>query len=113
MLLSGVRSSCDMFARNSDLYFDVSASSAASSRARCACSTSLFFRSTSTFCSASCFALEASSSFVCCSSVLDAFGLMIPDRITRKQGERRGTIGGLAEHLVNRSLLGVDEGRQF
>ena len=35
MLLSGVRSSCDMFARNSDLYFDVSASSAAfSSTAR-------------------------------------------------------------------------------
>ena len=57
--LSGVRSSCDMFARNSDLYFEVSASSAAfSSSARRACSTSLFFRSTSTFCSASCFAFE-------------------------------------------------------
>ena len=27
MLLSGVRSSCDMLARNSDLYFEVSASS--------------------------------------------------------------------------------------
>ena len=67
---SGVRSSCDMFARNSDLYFDVSASSAAfSSSARRACSTSLFLRSTSTFCSASCLALDASSSLVCCSSV--------------------------------------------
>ena len=34
MLLSGVRSSCDMLARNSDLYFDVSANSVAfSSRA--------------------------------------------------------------------------------
>ena len=28
MELSGVRNSCDMFARNSDLYFDVSANSA-------------------------------------------------------------------------------------
>src|SRR6266446_6740947 len=47
--LSGVRNSCDMFAKNSDLYFDVSANSAAfSSRARRASSTSLFFRSTST-----------------------------------------------------------------
>ncbi len=54
---SGVRSSCDMFARNSDLYFEVSASSAAfSSSARRACSTSLFLRSTSSFCSASCLA---------------------------------------------------------
>ena len=68
--LSGVRSSCDMFARNSDLYFEVSASSAAfSSSARRACSTSLFLRSTSTFCSASCLAFDASSSLVCCSSV--------------------------------------------
>ena len=41
-LLSGVRSSCDMFARNSDLYFEVSAScSAFSSSAWRACSTSL------------------------------------------------------------------------
>ena len=57
---SGVRSSCDMLARNSDLYFDVSASSAAfSSSARRACSTSLFLRSTSTFCSASCCAQSA------------------------------------------------------
>ena len=68
--LSGVRSSCDMFARNSDLYFEVSASSAAfSSSARRACSTSLFLRSTSAFCSASCLAFDASSSLVCCSSI--------------------------------------------
>ena len=52
--LSGVRSSCDMLARNSDLYFEVSASSSAfSSSARRACSTSVFLRSTSAFCSAS------------------------------------------------------------
>ena len=69
MLLSGVRSSCDMLARNSDLYFEVSASSVAfSSRARRACSISWFLRSTSAFCSASCCALMASSSLVCCSS---------------------------------------------
>jgi hypothetical protein len=49
-LLSGVRSSCDMLARNSDLYFEVSASSVAfSSSARRACSISWFLRSTSTF----------------------------------------------------------------
>ena len=69
MLLSGVRSSCDMLARNSDLYFEVSASSSAlSSSARRACSISWFLRSTSTFCSASCCAFCASCSLVCCSS---------------------------------------------
>ena len=58
MLFSGVRSSCDMLARNSDLYFEVSASSVAfSSRARRACSISWFLRSTSAFCSASCLGL--------------------------------------------------------
>ena len=42
-LLSGVRSSCDMLARNSDLYFEVSASCLAfSSSAWRACSTSVF-----------------------------------------------------------------------
>ncbi len=76
--LSGVRSSCDMFARNSDLYFEVSASSAAfSSSARRACSTSLFLRSTSTFCSASCLAFDASSSLVCCSSVCRVCSSMV------------------------------------
>ena len=58
--LSGVRSSCDMLARNSDLYFEVSASSAAfSSSAWRACSTSAFLRSTSAFCSASSLRLGA------------------------------------------------------
>ena len=43
--LSGVRNSWDMLARNSDLYFDVSASSVAfSSSARRACSISWFLR---------------------------------------------------------------------
>ena len=69
MLLSGVRNSCDMLARNSDLYFEVSASSLAfSSSARRACSISWFLRSTSTFCSASCCAFCASCSLVCCNS---------------------------------------------
>ena len=45
MLLSGVRSSCDMFARNSDLYFEVRAScSAFSWMRRPARSTSRFLR---------------------------------------------------------------------
>ena len=66
---SGVRSSCDMLARNSDLYFEVSASSAAfSSSARRACSISWFLRSTSTLCSASCCAFCSSCSLVCCNS---------------------------------------------
>ena len=68
-LLSGVRSSCDMLARNSDLYFDVSAScSAFSSSAWRACSTSWFLRSTSWFWCASRRAFSCSSSLVCCSS---------------------------------------------
>ncbi len=69
MLLSGVRSSCDMLARNSDLYFEVSESSVAfSSSARRACSISWFLRSTSTLRSASCCAFCSSCSLVCCSS---------------------------------------------
>ena len=68
-LLSGVRSSCDMFARNSDLYFEVSAScSAFSSTDARASSISRFFFSTSRFCSASSSAFSSSSSLVCCSS---------------------------------------------
>ena len=64
-----MRNSCDMLARNSDLYFDVSASSAAlSSTARRACSISWFLRSTSTLRSASCCAFCSSCSLVCCSS---------------------------------------------
>ncbi len=69
MLFSGVRSSCDMLARNSDLYFEVSASSVAlPSRARRACSISWFLRSTSTLRSASCCAFCSTCSLVCCSS---------------------------------------------
>ena len=68
-LLSGVRSSCDMLARNSDLYLEVRASWAAFSSSACrACSTSRFLRSTSAFCSASSRAFSSSSSLVCCSS---------------------------------------------
>ncbi len=68
-LLSGVRSSCDMFARNSDLYFEVSASCAAfSSSAWRASSTSRFLRSTSSFWCASRRAFSCSSSLVCCNS---------------------------------------------
>ena len=52
--LSGVRSSCDMFARNSLLYFDESAScSAFSSSAERASSISRFLISIRAFCSAS------------------------------------------------------------
>ena len=68
-LFSGVRSSCDMLARNSDLYLEVSASCLAfSSRAWRACSTSWFLRSTSWFWCASRRAFSCSSSLVCCSS---------------------------------------------
>ena len=50
-LLSGVRSSCDMLARNCDLYLEVSASCSAFSSSSClASSTSRFLRSTSAFC---------------------------------------------------------------
>ncbi len=58
-----------MFARNSDLYFEVSASWAAfSSSAWRACSTSWFLRSTSMFCTTSSRAFSSSWSFDCCSS---------------------------------------------
>ena len=64
-LLSGVRSSCDMFARNSDLYLEVSAScSAFSSSETRACSTSRFLTSTFRFCSASRRAFSSSSRLV-------------------------------------------------
>ena len=67
--LSGVRSSCDMFARNSDLYRDESAScSAFSSSAFRASSISAFLISIRWFCSSSCCERSSSSSFVCCSS---------------------------------------------
>ena len=53
-LFSGVRSSCDMLAMNSDLYFDETASwLTCSSTRRLDCSTSWFFCSATMFCSAS------------------------------------------------------------
>ena len=64
-LLSGVLNSCDIFARNSDLYFDVSCNcSAFSSSERLASSTSLFLSSTSFFCLTSNNALSCNSSLV-------------------------------------------------
>ena len=68
-LFSGVRNSCDMFARNSDLYLEESANcSAFSSRARRASSTSWFLDSTWAFCSLSRLAFSSSCSFFCRSS---------------------------------------------
>ncbi len=62
---SGVRNSCDIFARNSDLYFDVSVScSAFSSSDFLASSTSLFLFSTSSFCFTRRWALSCRSSLV-------------------------------------------------
>ena len=62
-LFSGVRSSCDMLAMNSDLYFDETASwPAFSSTRRLDCSTSWFFCSASMFCSASSLAWRPRSS---------------------------------------------------
>ena len=67
--LSGVRSSWDMFARNSDLYFEESAScSAFSSIARRAISISRFLTSMRSFWSASSAIFSASSALVLCSS---------------------------------------------
>ncbi len=67
-LLSGVRNSCDMLARNSDLYFEVRASCLAfTSSSWRACSTSWFFSSTSWFCWASRWAFSSSSALVSCS----------------------------------------------
>jgi len=67
--LSGVRSSCDMFARNSDLYLEVSVScSAFSSSDLLASSTSLFLASTSSFCFTRRSALSCNSSLVLLSS---------------------------------------------
>ena len=68
-LLSGVRSSWDMFARNSDLYFEVRASCRAlSSSAWRASSTSRFLCSTSWFWCARRRAFSCSSSLVVCNS---------------------------------------------
>jgi len=67
--LSGVRSSCDMFARNSLLYLELTAScSAFSSRLFRASSISRFLISMSRFCCCNSAAFSWSSSLVCCSS---------------------------------------------
>ena len=66
---SGVRSSWLMFARNSDLYFELTASCAAfSSRSARARSISSFWTSMSRFCWLSSSAFSCSSSLVCWSS---------------------------------------------
>ncbi len=71
-LFSGVRSSCDMLARNSDLYLEMSAScSAFSSSETRACSTSRFLISTFWFCSSRSLAFSSSSSAWRSSSALD------------------------------------------
>ena len=71
-LLSGVRSSCDMFARNSDLYLEMSWScSAFSSKLRLASSTSWFFTSRSfalSFNSVACASSSAFDVLSCCKS---------------------------------------------
>ena len=69
MLVSGVRSSWDMLARNSDLYRDASASCWARSSISCrACSISKFLTSMSRFCRTSSAAFSSSSALDCCSS---------------------------------------------
>ncbi len=69
-LFSGVRSSCDMLARNCDLYRLAWSSCLARSSISClACSISAFLVSMSRFCAASSAALSASSALDCCSSI--------------------------------------------
>ncbi len=68
-LLSGVRSSWLMFARNSDLYLEASESCWARASSSCrACSIWRFFASMSRFCSASSEAFSSSSALERCSS---------------------------------------------
>lgn len=68
-LLSGVRSSWLMLARNSDLYFEASDSCWARASSSClACSIWRFFASMSRFCAASRDALSSSSALECCNS---------------------------------------------
>ncbi|OEZ59966.1 hypothetical protein DUGA6_36060 [Duganella sp. HH105] len=63
-LLSGVRSSCDIFARNCDLYWLARSSSAARcSRSSCALPSAAFFWSSATPCSANCSLVCSSSAF--------------------------------------------------
>ncbi len=68
-LLSGVRSSWLMLARNSDLYLEASDNCWARVSSSCrACSICRFFASMSRFCSASSEAFSSSSALDCCSS---------------------------------------------
>ncbi len=68
-LLSGVRSSWLMFARNSDLYFEASDNCWARASSSCrACSICRFFASMSRFCATSSEAFSSSSALECCSS---------------------------------------------
>ncbi len=68
-LFSGVRSSCETFARNCDLYREARSSCLARSSISCpACSISAFLISMSRFCWASCAALSSSSALELCSS---------------------------------------------
>ena len=111
MLFNGVRSSCDMFARNSDLYRDVSASSAAfSSTARRANSISLFLRSTSTFCSASSRALVGE--LVVGLLQLLLLRLQLAGELLRLQQQAFGAHGGLdrVEHDADAPGQLLEEG---
>ena len=107
MLLSGVRSSCDMLARNSDLYFEVSAScSAFSSISQRASSTSRFLASTSAFCRASRAAFSCNSSLV----LLQLFLLALQQFF--RLAQRFGLLLELFVRLLEFVLLTLQFGRQ-
>ena len=119
-LLSGVRSSCDMFAMNSDLYFDEIAScSAFSSTSRFASSTSWFLRSTSVFFSASSAAcrrgprwIRASSSCRDCSSCAcdcDCSSSVLGERVGLDRVEHEPDALG---ELIQERLVGRAERRE-
>ena len=109
---SGVRNSWDMLARNSDLYFEVSASSAAfSSSAWRACSTSAFLRSTSAFCSASSLRLCAQLfvgllQFALARLQLDRQLLRLREQVLRTHGGFDGV-----EHDADDSRELIEEGK--
>ena len=87
-LFSGVRSSCDMFARNSDLYRDDTAScSARSASARPASSISTFFTSIARLFSASSAAFSSSSVLVLRS--FSCWPCSCPDRSCSSSVSRR------------------------
>ena len=105
-LLSGVRSSWDMFARNSDLYLEVSASCSAFSSSAClACSTSRFLASTCLFCVESSSAFSSSSSLVCCSSSCLAAQQLF--RLPQRRGLLLQPVVGLLQLFLLRLQLAV------